>query len=83
MSVLLSSEQDFLFKPLLKPEFYSLYDGGTTDFSGKYPIAAPPFLFEPTYADDFVYGFTGDTPEWREFVRRVQYVNPQSKSRGK
>ncbi|MCI5778802.1 MAG: LamG domain-containing protein [Lentisphaeria bacterium] len=65
------SEPDFLFKPLLKSESYSLYDGGTTDFSGKYPIAAPPFIFEPTYADDFVYGFSGETPEWREFIRRV------------
>ena len=63
-------EQDFLFKPLLKPEFYHLYANGTTDFSGKYPVITPPFIFEPTYADDFVYGFTGDSPQWKEFIRK-------------
>ena len=64
------SEQDFLFKPLLKPEFYHLYANGNTDFSGKYPIITPPFIFEPTYADDFVYGFTGDSPQWQEFIKK-------------
>ena len=63
-------EQDFLFKPLLKPEFYHLYANGNTDFSGKYPIITPPFIFEPTYADDFVYGFTGDSPQWQEFIKK-------------
>ena len=63
-------EQDFLFKPLLKPEFYHLYANGTTDFSGKYSIVTPPFIFEPTCADDFVYGFTGDTPQWKEFIKK-------------
>ena len=62
------SERDFLFKPLLKREFYSLYDGGTTDFSGKYPIAAPPFIFEPTYADEFVHGYAGDDAAWKRFL---------------
>ena len=63
-------EQDFLFKPLLKPEFYHLYANGNTDFSGKYPIITPPFIFEPTYADEFVYGFTGDSPQWKEFIKK-------------
>lgn len=67
-------EKDFLFKPLLKEEFHHLYADGTTDFSGKYPIAAPPFIFEPTYTDDFVYGFTGDTPQWLEFIRKNSYI---------
>lgn len=67
-------EQDFLFKPLLKKEFYNLYANGNTDFSGKYPIVTPPFIFEPTYADDFVYGFTGDSPQWQEFIRKNNYI---------
>lgn len=74
-------EQDFLFKPLLKPEFYHLYANGNTDFSGKYPIAAPPFIFEPTYADEFVYGFTGDSPQWKEFIKNNH--NPKVNRRRK
>ena len=72
-------EQDFLFKPLLKPEFYHLYANGNTDFSGKYPIITPPFIFEPTYADEFVYGFTGDSPEWQEFIKKNH--NPKTNNR--
>ena len=67
-------EQDFLFKPLFKEEFHYLYADGNKDFSGKYPIAAPPFIFEPTYTDDFVYGFTGDSEKWLEFIRKNSYI---------
>ena len=46
----------WLVKPILRPEYESLYSGGNTDFTGKYQLRWSPYLFEPTYADDFVYG---------------------------
>ena len=46
-----------------------LYADKVTDFSGKYRMRTTPFIYEPTYDDDFVYGFTEDTPEWRDFFR--------------
>jgi hypothetical protein len=44
-------------KPLLNAEYEDLYADG--DFTGRYRLKAMPFLFEPTYDDNFVYGYEG------------------------
>ena len=40
-------------------------DGFVTgnDFTGKYSFKVSPFLFEPTYNDNFVYGYSGKGDE--------------------
>jgi hypothetical protein len=69
------SEPDFLFKPLLREEYNQLYTDKITDFSGKYQLRTTPFIFEPTYGDDFVYGFTGDTPQWQKFFKTNKNIS--------
>ena len=49
----------WLVKPILRPEYEPLYDHNNLDFAGKYKLRWPPYLFEPTYAEDFVYGYDG------------------------
>jgi hypothetical protein len=29
------------------------------DFAGKYRMRTSPYIFEPTFGDDFVYGYSG------------------------
>lgn len=70
-------EKDFVFKPLLKPEYSELYADGRTDFSGAYTLRQAPFIIEPTYADDFVYGFTGDDEQWKEFMIGNPHVSKE------
>ena len=70
-------EKDFLHKPLLNREFFHLYGNNTTDFTGKYRMKTPPFLFEPTYGDDFVYGFKEEDPKWRRFFAENPAVEPE------
>jgi hypothetical protein len=53
-------DRQFLTKPILKPELEHLYAGGNVDFARKYSLRFSPYIFEPTYADDYVYGFAGD-----------------------
>lgn len=61
------ADKDFLKKPLLKPAYEKLYAGNNRDFAGKYTLQWSPCIFEPTYTDDFVYGYEGagtvETPE--------------------
>jgi hypothetical protein len=53
------ADPEFLVKPILKPELEDVYEGGTIDFEGKYALRHPPYLFEPTFDEDYVYGFAG------------------------
>ncbi|MGD9496146.1 MAG: LamG-like jellyroll fold domain-containing protein [Armatimonadota bacterium] len=49
----------FLVKPILSAESEDLYAGGNLDFTGKYHLRFTPWIYEPTYADDYVYGYEG------------------------
>lgn len=52
------ADKQFLIKPILKPGLEHLYEGGNPDFAGKYALRFSPYIFEPTYADDYVYGYS-------------------------
>jgi len=54
------SDRQFLIKPILKPELERLYAGGNIDFAGEYELRSSPYIFEPTYEDDYVYGSPAD-----------------------
>ncbi|MGD0111934.1 MAG: hypothetical protein ABSD48_08705 [Armatimonadota bacterium] len=56
------SDPQWLIKPILKPKLEPLYAGGNLDFSGRYGLRVSPYLFEPTYADNYVYGYAGEGP---------------------
>ena len=60
--------ENFYGQPLLDRQYEHLYSRNA-DFTGRYQLAYPPFIFEPTYTDDFVHGYSGDTPEWRKFLK--------------
>ncbi len=49
----------FLVKPILAAEYEPLYEADNMDFAGRYSLRASPYIFEPTYGDDFVYGYSG------------------------
>ncbi len=49
----------WLVKPILRPEYEPLYENGNLDFADKYELRWSPYIFEPTYAEDFVYGYDG------------------------
>ena len=49
-----------LMQPVLNKEYEHLYKDGKNDFTGRYRMLTMPFLLEPTFADDFVYGHDGD-----------------------
>lgn len=68
------SDPLFLVKPILRPEYETLYRDGNMDFAGKYQMRWSPYLFEPTYGDDFVYGYTG--PGWAETKEELQRKAP-------
>lgn len=53
------SDALFLAKPILRDQYESLYANGNMDFAGRYALRAPCYLFEPTYGDDYVYGYRG------------------------
>lgn len=53
------SDPEFLQKPILEPEYESLYKDGNLDFQGRYELRFAPYIFEPTYDDDYVYGYSG------------------------
>ena len=57
------NDPDFLLKPLLNQEHEQLYRDKTADFTGGYRLRVMPFLFEPTYDDNFVYGYAGKACE--------------------
>ena len=50
------ADREFLVKPILKPELEQLYAGANVDFAGKYALRFSPYVLEPTYPDDYVYG---------------------------
>ncbi len=54
------ADPKFLVKPVLNPDLEHLYDGGNLDFTGKYTLRAAPYLYEPTYGDDYVHGYRGE-----------------------
>ena len=54
------ADKRFLIKPILRPEHERLYENDTIDFTGKYDLRRPPYLFEPTYGEDYVYGYAGE-----------------------
>ncbi len=53
------SDTLFLVKPILRSEYEYLYNDNNMDFAGKYTMRRSPYIFEPTYSDDFVYGYDG------------------------
>jgi len=53
------ADRSFALKPILKPECEPLYADDNRDFAGKYAMRFAPYIFEPTYADSFVYGYKG------------------------
>jgi len=55
-------DPQWLIKPILEPELEPLYAGGNLDFAGRYDLRVSPYLFEPTYADNYVYSYTGGRP---------------------
>lgn len=52
-------DANWLVKPLLRPEYEKLYARGNMDFAGRYEMRGGVYIFEPTYGDDFVYGYDG------------------------
>lgn len=54
------SDKDFLIKPILSSGSEGLYENGNRNFQGKYALRCAPYLFEPTYADNYVYGYAGE-----------------------
>ncbi|MFW6059110.1 MAG: hypothetical protein ACODAQ_02950, partial [Phycisphaeraceae bacterium] len=52
-------DQKFLVKPVLRAEYEHLYADDRMDFAGQYELRRAPFVIEPTYGDDFVYGYSG------------------------
>lgn len=52
-------DKRWLVKPILRPEYESLYENDNLDFADKYELRWSPYLFEPTYAEGFVYGYDG------------------------
>lgn len=48
-----------LMQPILHKEYEHLYKDGKNDFTGRYRMLTMPFLLEPTFGDDFVYGYKG------------------------
>ena len=48
-----------LMQPVLHKEYEHLYNDGKNDFTGRYRMLTMPFLLEPTFGDDFVYGYKG------------------------
>jgi len=51
------SDRDFWKKPLLEEEHEPLYADGNLNFEGKYQLRCSPWILEPTYSCDYVYGY--------------------------
>ncbi|MEW6356373.1 MAG: LamG-like jellyroll fold domain-containing protein [Planctomycetota bacterium] len=54
------ADKEFLIKPILNPEHEPLYAECNADFQGKYPLRWSPHIFEPTYSENYVYGYDGE-----------------------
>lgn len=54
-------DQDFLSKPILEKELEYLYINQNKNFEEKYQLRTAPYLFEPTFNDNFIYGYKGHT----------------------
>jgi hypothetical protein len=50
-------DRQWLNKPILRPELESLYQNGNVNFEGRYQLRLSPYILEPTYSDDYVYGY--------------------------
>lgn len=57
------ADKDFLSKPILEKAFEPLYADGNKNFAGRYTLRTAPYLFEPTFPEDFVYGYHGPRAE--------------------
>lgn len=51
-------DKNFLYKPILERKLENLYSDDNSDFAGKYKMAASPYLFEPTFSDNYIYGYS-------------------------
>lgn len=54
-------------QPLLESKYEHLYSP-EADFTGCYKLSFPPFICEPSYADDFVHGYKEDDAEWKKLL---------------
>lgn len=57
------ADKDFLNKPILERDAEFLYAGDNKDFAGRYRLRFAPYLFEPTFSENFVYGYHGPRTE--------------------
>lgn len=53
------ADKDFLNKPILEKDAEPLYANGNKDFAGRYQLRFAPHLFEPTFTENFIYGYHG------------------------
>lgn len=53
------SDPLFMAKPVLRQTYEPLYEAGNMNFAGRYQMRWSPTIFEPTYGEDFVYGYSG------------------------
>lgn len=52
------ADKNFLYKPILERTLEDLYSNDNSDFAGKYKIAVSPYIFEPTFSDNYIYGYS-------------------------
>jgi hypothetical protein len=66
-----SADPLFPAKPILSKQYESLYAGDNMDFAGKYAMRWSPYIFEPTFGDNYVYGYSGPgkAVPWEELHR--------------
>ncbi len=53
------ADPNFLLKPVLAKSYDAVYENENMNFENKYEIRVSPYLFEPTFAEDYVYGYDG------------------------
>jgi hypothetical protein len=77
------SDNNFLGKPLLKREHETLYQDGNLNFQGKYTLRFSPYIFEPTFSDDFVYGYNGSatTEITADYINYIKLRDSWAKSK--
>jgi hypothetical protein len=52
------TDKEWLLKPILNAEYEKIYSNNSMDFANKYTMRFAPYIYEPTYYDDFVYGYS-------------------------
>ena len=55
------SEKDFPELPVFRSAYENLYADGNRNFEGKYQLKVSPWLIEPTYECEYVYGQNGNS----------------------